>query len=142
MYCVVLIPMTRRFVLVVLGVLFVIILGVLVRRVGYVGIRRVQSNDVVVLQVVEPLIPGTSTMIRWAIPWSDANQFVDFRLHTELGSTFLGQARIRDTAVPVKIPCDITPSVGNLRMTHADTQELISSVAVSISFIGPDCFGN
>lgn len=131
----------KRFHLLLVTLVFtlVILVGLLVNDAGYVSVRRVQPKRSTELVIVEPLVPGVPTVIRWD---AGNDTFADVALEVRTRSTtdFLGTVSFHEQRLASKVSCSIGDQEASIVMTSTQTQELIAWLPVRILPAGRDCY--
>lgn len=127
------------YIYIVLGMLLLAAVGVLANVVGNIGIRRVQSTQAIDLQVVQPVVPGVATTVRWNAPLGGA-QDVAFGLRTASVDQIIGVGVLNQGAAEVVFPCAVDQTAGSLVMSRAGSGEVVAWSRVRMLPPGPDCF--
>lgn len=136
--------MNKKILMVVGGAILLIVLGYLATQVGGIAIRGTGlEGESTGLTVVQPLLPGVDTIVRWDASPTLAGQQAQVSIRTSEGSEVIGEAEAQSGQAVASIPCVEDSSDVSLVLWFIDStgqSEVVAWQGVEVLPAGPDCF--
>lgn len=119
--------------------LFVIGTGLLIDRVGNIGVRTDNSGPTITLQAPGSLVPGVPFTARWSGNTNIGDRPIALQLVTQGGRTTIGQGTLFAASVVVTTPCTVDSNASRIELVDTTNNALLASHAVELLPAGPDC---
>lgn len=126
------------YIFVLFAVLILISIGLLIDRVGGIGIRTDDVASPVSLSFSQPLLPGVPLTIRWQGDMQD-NLAVTMQLVAQDQTYAIGNGKLLSGSARVSIPCTVVPGEARLELLDTSTQGILAVSPVEVASPGPDC---
>lgn len=119
--------------------LFIIGTGLLIDRVGNIGVRTDNSGPTIILQVPSSLVPGVPFTARWSGNTNIGNRPIELQLVTTSGRTAIGQGTLFAASAVVMTPCAPESKASRIELVDTTNNALLASSSVELLPAGPDC---
>ncbi len=133
-----LLMVNHKAIYVLLVIILLVAVGVLASVIGNIGNRRVQSTQDINMQILQPIVPGVATTLRWDVPIG-SNQDVVFHLRTSSLAQTIGTAKLGEGEAELVFPCTLNQTTGSLVMIQASNEKVIAWSRVRMLLPGQDC---
>ena len=116
----------------------VIGIGLIIDRVGGVGIRTDDISSHVSLSISQPLLRGVPLMIRWQGN-QEENLMVMMQLVSEHETLPLESGKLSAGFLRITIPCALSSLSARLELVESSSSAILAFSPVTLFPPGPDC---
>lgn len=113
-------------------------LGLLVSRVGGIGIRR-SGEELLSLTVASPLMPGIPFQVHWDVASNAPDRSVVLKLRLPVGQTDVAAGTYQQGKITATLPCDAAAGAAGVVLAEAASNRVLGQQEVTILPVGPDC---